>query len=150
MFGKSLMTRKNKKRMKQYFILFMVFMVTFGGMMPSVAPVVANELELPTLVEPEVSKDVEGEASKELIKGKDFNYNVNIVLPDDLSGYESMTISDDLDERLTIQSTSILVNDEENNELEVEVNEQNVSLTLLNEQLDEFVEKKLQYKSQLK
>src|SRR5690625_4910966 len=90
--GANVMTRKNKMKLKQSFILFMVFLVTFGGMIPSATPVLADAFEETTLGEPEVSKDVDGEDRKELTKEEDFNYNMKVLLPEDMSGYETMTI----------------------------------------------------------
>src|SRR5690625_185689 len=137
-----LLTRKNRLRTRQYFMLFTIFLVFISGILPSFELMTINA-ESDAIVEPIVSKDIEGENEKEIIPGEDYNYNVKVSLPENISGYESMTITDDFDKRLTIQDTSVLVNDEENNELQVEVNKQSVSLTLLNEQLDELVGKEI-------
>src|SRR5690625_1433233 len=110
MSGVNVIKRKNRKTIIQILILCLVFMVTVGGMLRSMAAVAANDLGLTTLIEPKVWKDVEGNVQEELIKGEDFNYNVNVALPDDLSDYESMKILDNLDERLAVQETSISIN----------------------------------------
>src|SRR5690625_1057179 len=146
-----LLTRKNRLRTRQYFMLFTIFLVFISGILPSFELMTINA-ESDAIVEPIVSKDIEGENEKEIIPGEDYNYNVKVSLPENISGYESMTITDDFDKRLTIQDTSVLVNDEENNELQVEVNKQSVSLNLLNEQLDELVGKEitLQITTQIK
>ncbi len=151
MFDTRLIKRKSKKRIKQHFMLFAIFLVFFSGMLPSFASM-STHAEGINFEEPDVSIDVDGESKKELIKGENLNYNVKVILPDDPSGYESMKISDDLDERLAIQDTSVLINGEENNALEETVNEQEVSLTLTEEQLETFAGKeiKLQITTQIK
>src|SRR5690625_1506307 len=125
-------------RLKQCFMLFMSFLVIFSSMIPSIASVAANELESTPLEEPKVSKDVEGKDSIELIKGEDFTYNVNVVLPEDLTDYESIAITDDLDENLTIQGTSILINGDVADSLAATREGQSISFELTSEQLEEF------------
>src|SRR5690625_2063477 len=139
-------------RLKQCFMLFMSFLVIFSSMIPSIASVAANELESTPLEEPKVSKDVEGKDSIELIKGEDFTYHVNVVLPEDLTGYESIAITDDLDENLTIQGTSIFINGVVANSLAATQKGQSISFELTSEQLEEFAgdELVLQIFSQVK
>src|SRR5690625_1424128 len=138
------MTRKNKMKLKQSFILFMVFLVTFGGMIPSATPVLADAFEETTLGDTEVSKDVDGEDRKELTKEEDFNYNMKVLLPEDMSGYETMTILDDLDKFLAIQSIQILIDEEVDDTLIADVKDQKVELTLTQEKLETLAGKEVQ------
>ncbi|WP_062052601.1 isopeptide-forming domain-containing fimbrial protein [Bacillus sp. JCM 19034] len=65
-------------------------------------------------------------------------------MPEDVSSYESMIISDELDIRLAIQETSTYINGEVADTYQVEVDEQNVSLELTREQLEELAGKEVQ------
>ncbi len=85
-----------------------------------------------------VSKDVDGEESKEVLIGQDFSYNISVELPEDVSSYESLIISDAIDSRLAIQETSTYINGEVADTYQVTVDEQNVSLEWTKEQLEEL------------
>ncbi|MGM0939945.1 MAG: isopeptide-forming domain-containing fimbrial protein [Bacillota bacterium] len=132
-------TRQNKWKAKQFFILLVALLVIYSQMYPYV--IYASEVK--GMQEPTVSIDVDGEEGIEVIKGEDYTYNVKVVLPEDISGYETMTVADNLDERLVIQNTDILINEENNDALEAIVEEQNVSLKLTEDQLAELAGKEL-------
>nr|WP_246521292.1 isopeptide-forming domain-containing fimbrial protein [Ornithinibacillus massiliensis] len=87
---------------------------------------------------PVVSKDVDGEESKEIIKGEAYQYNINVMLPENLSNYESITISDELDPRLDIKGTSVLIDKEVNDTYKVDIDGLKVSLTSTTEQLSDL------------
>src|SRR5690625_7435312 len=89
-----MLTRKNRLRIKRHFMLFRVFLVFISGMLPSFESMSVSA-ESDAVAEPIVSKDIDGEDSIELHKGKDFNYHVKVIIPEDISGYESMYISDE-------------------------------------------------------
>ncbi|ENQ3107200.1 isopeptide-forming domain-containing fimbrial protein [Bacillus cereus] len=86
-------------------------------------------------VPPKVTKDVEGKDHLEIAKGKEFNYNLKTVVPENLEGYKSLTLSDTLDSNLTIVGTKVLVDGKES-ELKANVNKQLVTLKLTREQLE--------------
>ncbi|WP_062052604.1 isopeptide-forming domain-containing fimbrial protein [Bacillus sp. JCM 19034] len=96
-----------------------------------------------SIEQPVVSKDIDGEEKKEIERNQDYSYNINVQLPDSVSDYESLVITDDIDPRITIQETSVYINDEVNDALEAVVNEQNVSLALTAEQISELAEKEV-------
>ncbi|SFD42833.1 fimbrial isopeptide formation D2 domain-containing protein [Bacillus sp. 491mf] len=86
-------------------------------------------------VPPKVTKDVEGKDHLEIAKGKEFNYNLKTVVPENLEGYKSLTLSDTLDSNLTIVGTKVIVDGKES-ELKANVNKQLVTLKLTREQLE--------------
>ncbi|MEI4801692.1 isopeptide-forming domain-containing fimbrial protein [Bacillus sp. FJAT-51639] len=97
----------------------------------------ANDVSFKVFVSvtPKVTKDVEGKDHLEIAKGKEFNYNLKTVVPENLKGYESLTLSDTLDNNLTIVGTKVLVDGKES-ELKANVNKQLVTLKLTREQLE--------------
>ncbi|MGF2716860.1 isopeptide-forming domain-containing fimbrial protein, partial [Bacillus cereus] len=60
---------------------------------------------------------------------KKYNYNVKSVIPNNVSGYKHLTISDTLDSRLDVVGTKVQV-DGKDTEFEAVINGQNVTLTL--------------------
>lgn len=100
---------------------------------------VALELEPPET--PEIEKEVEGndgEYTTDLVEKlyeEEYNYQVNTTIPENLSGYESLTIADELDERLDITKAVALVDGEEVDYV-VTIEDQLVTLSLDREQLD--------------
>ncbi|WP_182201150.1 isopeptide-forming domain-containing fimbrial protein [Paraliobacillus salinarum] len=89
---------------------------------------------------PMIEKDIDGEKAQEAVvklRGEEYNYNVISNLPENVTGYKTVTISDELDSRLSIQSTNILVNGV-NSELEATIDGQLVTLTLNESQIKEL------------
>src|SRR5699024_9879923 len=90
---------------------------------------------------PGIEKEVEdnnGDYGKDLVKKereKDYNYQVHTVIPDNLLGYEYITIADELDDRLDVIDAVALVDGEEV-DYEVIIDGQLVTLKLDREQLD--------------
>lgn len=64
--------------------------------------------EIPT---PKLTKDVEGKNHIDVAHGKQYNYNLRTEIPSSVAGYNTLTITDKLDERLTIESARLQVND---------------------------------------
>src|SRR5699024_1477820 len=97
---------------------------------------------------PEVEKSVEGEDGefvKELVEKeyeKSYRYHVTTVVPKDLEGYESIILSDEIDDRLTIVDTKVLV-DGEAFDHGVTKQGQLVTLEMTREVLDEIAGKEL-------
>ncbi|MEI3606928.1 isopeptide-forming domain-containing fimbrial protein [Pseudogracilibacillus sp. SE30717A] len=133
----NLMSNRLKLRFNKIIIFLAIILVTFNGMIPASLPVQAVEKTgVEALEQPNVSKDVDGEENKEIQKKKDYHYNVNVVLPKNISGYETVTILDALDKRLAVQKTAVLINGEVDDRFQVEVvDSQIVSLELTQEQL---------------
>src|SRR5690625_4017518 len=103
--------------------------------------VVTNTLNPPETpgVEKEV-EDNEGEFTKDLVekeREKEYKYNVNTVVPENLLGYEYMTLEDELDERLDVLAAVALV-DGEAVDYEVVIEDQLVTLRVDREQLEEI------------
>ncbi len=149
----SIVTNWLKLKFRKCIIILAMILVTLNGMIPASLPVQAMEetgMEEPEL--PNVSKDVDGKEGKEVQKGIDYHYNVKVQLPKNISGYETMTISDDLDKRLAVLKTVILINGEVDDRFKAVVEDQKVSLKLTQEQLQELVGKeiKLQLTTQVK
>src|SRR5690625_3979211 len=102
---------------------------------------VALELDPPET--PGIEKEVEdndGEFGKELVekeREKDYKYNVKTVIPDNLAGYEALTLTDELDEKLDVIDAVALVDGEEV-DYEVVIEDQLVTLKVDREQLDEI------------
>ena len=84
---------------------------------------------------PEVIKDVEGKEHLEVAHEKEYNYNVKTNIPTELGGYDNLTISDVLDERLDVLGAKVLVNGEET-DFEAVVKDQTVSVKLDRKQLE--------------
>ncbi len=153
MNSSSFVAKRFKSIFKRYIIFLAMILVTFNGMIPASLPVQAVEKTgVEDLEQPNVSKDVDGEESKEIEKGTDYHYNVNVQLPENISGYETMTISDDLDKRLAVQKTAVLINGEVDDRFKAVVDSQKVSLVFKQEQLQELADKeiKLQITTQVK
>ncbi len=123
-------------------------------MLPSFAnPVQAAEMETTEAIEqPNVSKDIEGEEVKEISTGEDYNYHVSVELPENISGYGSIEILDNLNKHLAVQGTAVLIDEEENDTYTVVVDGQKVSLELAKDELEELAGKevKLQITIQVK
>ncbi|WP_313432720.1 isopeptide-forming domain-containing fimbrial protein, partial [Siminovitchia terrae] len=147
-------SKRLKAGFKKSIIFFAMILVTLNGMLPSFSnPVQAAEIETTEAIEqPNVSKDIDGEESKEIPKGEDYNYNVSVDLPESVSGYESIEILDDLDKYLAVQGTAVLIDEVENDTYTVVVDGQKVSLELAKEELEELAGKevKLQITTQVK
>ncbi|GIN94131.1 cell surface protein [Siminovitchia terrae] len=147
-------SKRLKAGFKKSIIFFAMILVTLNGMLPSFStPVQAAEIDITEAIEqPNVSKDIDGEESKEIPKGEDFNYNVIVELPESVSGYESIEILDDLDQHLAVQGTAVLIDEEENDTYKVVVDGQKISLGLTMEELEELAGKevKLQITTQVK
>lgn len=159
------LTRRNEMRLRKSAMVFMIFLMFVSGLLPSASSLHVQALEGSTLEGLNVSKDVEGEESKEVQKGENHQYNVNVEFPQNLEGYETVAILDEVDNRLTVQEISLLV---DNQEVEVEkagkeeeqdteglrvlVDGQGVLLELNQDQLEEFADKeiKLQITAQIK
>src|SRR5699024_3101967 len=97
---------------------------------------------------PEVEKEVEnddGDFVKDLVDKepeKEYKYHVNTIVPEDLTGYQYITLSDELDERLDVLDAVALV-DGEKVDYEVDIKGQLVTLKVEREQLDEIAGEKL-------
>src|SRR5699024_2041817 len=106
---------------------------------------VALDLKLET---PDVEKEVEdndgkyGKALVEKEREKEYNYRVNTVVPENLSGYDYITLADELDNRLDVKG-AIAVVDGEEVDYEVVIKDQLVTLKVDREQLDEIAGKTL-------
>ncbi|GIN87120.1 hypothetical protein J6TS2_35060 [Heyndrickxia sporothermodurans] len=148
----SLYPRKKKKKFPKALTLLMAFLLIFNGMLPSALIGKVHSVEKAPIEQPKISKDVDGETSKEISKEQEFTYNVNVVLPKDIANYETMVISDDLDQRLDAQGTSVMIDGKTGDTLKTVVDGQNVSLTLKKEEIEELVGKevKLQITTQVK
>src|SRR5699024_8753812 len=73
---------------------------------------------------------------------KEYKYHVNTIVPEDLTGYQYITLSDELDERLDVLDAVALV-DGEKVDYEVDIKGQLVTLKVEREQLDEIAGEKL-------
>ncbi|MGF2716844.1 isopeptide-forming domain-containing fimbrial protein, partial [Bacillus cereus] len=64
----------------------------------------SNEVTVipPTPIQPNITKDVENAKHIEVDLEKKYNYNVKSVIPNNVSGYKHLTISDTLDSRLDV------------------------------------------------
>ncbi|WP_181397625.1 isopeptide-forming domain-containing fimbrial protein [Gracilibacillus dipsosauri] len=120
----------------------MAMLVILSGALPYSTPLILAEGET-GIQEPIVTKDVDGEESREVIKGEEYQYNINVKLPENLSNYESLTISDTLDTRVDVQGTTVLLNGQVIDSFQAVVDGQNVSLALTAEQLRELAEKEV-------
>src|SRR5699024_270720 len=102
----------------------------------------------PPVETPDVEKEVEGndgEYGKDLVEKeyeKDYNYRVNTTVPTNLGGYEHITLTDELDERLDVISAVALVDGEEV-DYDVVIDGQLVTLKVERDQLDEIAGQKL-------
>ncbi|MBD8006103.1 isopeptide-forming domain-containing fimbrial protein [Bacillus norwichensis] len=147
-------SKRLKAGFKKSIIFFAMILVTLNGMLPSFAnPVQAAEMETTEAIEqPNVSKDIEGEEVKEISTGEDYNYHVSVELPENISGYGSIEILDNLNKHLAVQGTAVLIDEEENDTYTVVVDGQKVSLELAKDELEELAGKevKLQITTQVK
>src|SRR5690625_1076491 len=98
---------------------------------------------------PVVEKDVEGKDHLEIEKGKEYNYNVTTQIPTDLGGYEYLTLSDTLDNRLEVVKATVLVDDKAS-DFEAEVIVQGVTLTFNRKEFDRIAEKEINEKFKVK
>src|SRR5690625_1586622 len=130
------MTRKN--RLKHSLMLFMVLLLFISGMIPSGLSLQATNVDEENFIKPDISKDIEGEVSKEVSEGENYNYNVDVSLPDDLSGYESLTIVDEIDGRLSIQEMQTIVDGKIDNTPRASVEGQKVLVEFTQDQVQEF------------
>ncbi|MGF2716569.1 isopeptide-forming domain-containing fimbrial protein, partial [Bacillus cereus] len=91
----------------------------------------------PKVVTPEITKDVEGKEHLDVMKGQEFKYHVNTTVPQDVLGYKSLTLTDKLDDRLTITDAKVLV-DGVPTDVIVTIDGQTVSAVLDKKQLETF------------
>ena len=105
--------RRNKNYLKQSLMFFMIFLIFLNSMLPSISPMSVQAEEASALEEPQISKDVDGEDSKEVQKGEPYRYNVSVKLPGSIERYETVAISDEVDNRLTVQGISLFIDDQE-------------------------------------
>src|SRR5699024_5262309 len=102
---------------------------------------VALELDPPAT--PDVEKEVEGNDGsygKDLVEKefeKEYNYRVNTEVPENLQGFEYLTLTDTLDDQLDVVDAVALV-DGEKVDYEVTIDGQLVTLQLDRTQLDEI------------
>ncbi|NAZ09353.1 isopeptide-forming domain-containing fimbrial protein, partial [Agaribacter marinus] len=132
-------SRRNDWIGKKFLIVLMTIFIIYSQMSSYIIYAMEDNMQNEPVV---ATLDVDGVDSKEVIKSEDYTYNVNVVLPKDISGYETMIVSDTLDQRLAVQGTKILVDGEEET-LEVITDGQEVSLELMEDQLQELTEKEL-------
>src|SRR5699024_7631112 len=111
----------------------------------------------PPVETPDIDKEVEGDEGKygtDLVEKeyeKDYNYRVNTTVLTNLGGYEHITLTDELDERLDVISAVALVDGKEV-DYDVVIDGQLVILKVEREQLDEIAgqELTLQLTAQIK
>ncbi|PXW80009.1 putative repeat protein (TIGR01451 family)/fimbrial isopeptide formation D2 family protein, partial [Pseudogracilibacillus auburnensis] len=121
---RKLVTSRMKARIQKSMVFLAMFLILLNGILPSASTfsVEASEKsEIEEINDPEVSKTIDGEKTKEMHKGEDYKYDVNVLFPKDLSGYSTISILDKLDDRLKVIDTIILIDGEE--EIESEENE---------------------------
>src|SRR5690625_245106 len=140
--SKMYMSRNHKYRPKMIISILFISLILMGGMFPSLGAKLLNA-DIDDVEEISVSKEIDGELEKEIEKDEAFDYQINVSLPESLTDYESITISDDFDERIAIEDTTVLVNDGVTDEFEVEVNDQHVSLNLNEEEIDTLLGKEI-------
>ncbi|TPE67850.1 isopeptide-forming domain-containing fimbrial protein [Halalkalibacterium halodurans] len=87
-----------------------------------------------------LSKEVEGQTSKEVGKEEEFSYDINLKVPDDLEEFENLTVIDEIDSRLTIQQVKVVV-DNEVESIPSDLDGQKVSVEFLGDQLKNLVGK---------
>src|SRR5690625_1713530 len=148
--SKMYMSRNHKYRPKMIISILFISLILMGGVFPSLGAKLLN-VDIDGVERISVSKEIDGELEKEIEKDEIYDYQINVSLPEGLSDYESIMISDELDERISIEDTTVLVDDEISEEFEVEVNDQHVSLNLNEEEIDTLLGKEitLQITSQL-
>ncbi len=163
--------RRNKNYLKQSLMFFMIFLIFLNSMLPSISPMSVQAEEVSALEEPQISKDVDGEDSKEVQKGEPYRYNVSVKLPESIERYETVAISDEVDNRLTVQEISLFIDDQEveveevhkeeaqeeteekaDEDFQVVVDEQEILLELEREQFEGIADKeiRLQITAQVK
>src|SRR5699024_744453 len=100
---------------------------------------------------PDITKDVEGKEHLDVDRLTDYNYNVKTNIPKNIGGYKDLTITDTLDNRLTVQGTKVSV-DGKDSDFEATVKGQKVTLELDRKQLNTIRGKEvtLQITSQIK
>ncbi len=148
-----IVTNRLKRRFKRYIVFLAMILVTLNGMVPASLSVQAVEkTDIKELEQPTISKDVDGEESKEIQLETDYHYNINVQLPEDVTGYEFIKISDDFDKRLAVQDTAVLIGEELDDRFTATVDGQKVSLALTKEELEELAGKevRLQITTQVK
>ncbi|MGF2716831.1 isopeptide-forming domain-containing fimbrial protein, partial [Bacillus cereus] len=97
----------------------------------------SNEVTIvpPTPVDPNIVKDVEGLDHIVVEEGDNYNYNVKSVIPQDVKGYKTLTITDTLDSRLEVVGTKVLV-DGKVTKFTADIKGNNVKLELTRDQLE--------------
>ncbi|PXW83654.1 putative repeat protein (TIGR01451 family)/fimbrial isopeptide formation D2 family protein, partial [Pseudogracilibacillus auburnensis] len=116
MSRRKIVTGRMKARVQKSMVFLAMFLILLNGILPSASSfsVEASEKsEIEEINDPEVSKTIDGEKTKEMHKGEDYKYDVNVLLPKDLSGYSTISILDKLDSRLKVIDTMILIDGEE-------------------------------------
>ena len=164
------LNKRNEMLLRKNMMIFMIFLMFVSSFLPSVTLQV-QALENHPLEEPNVSKDVEGDESKEVKKGEDHQYHVSIELPENIEAYDTVKISDQVDNRITVQEISLFIDEKEveveevhrgkeqeeveeqdEKDFQVFIDEQEVLLELKREQLEGLTGKtiKLQVTAQVK
>src|SRR5699024_3559886 len=107
-----------------------------------------NSNVVPVIPPPEtpgIEKDIDGEKAEEAVqklRGEEYTYNVTSKLPEDVTGFEKVVISDDLDERLEVVEAKVLVSGKES-ALEAEIKGQLVTVTLDENQIQDLAGKEI-------
>src|SRR5690625_4983059 len=102
--SKMYMSRNHKYRPKMIISILFISLILMGGVFPSLGAKFLNA-DIDGDDEIIVSKEVDGEQKKEIEKGETFGYQINVLLTENFTDYESIIISDDLDVRITIEDT---------------------------------------------
>ncbi len=101
--------------------------------------------KVPVIPPPEIEKDIDGEKAEEPVeklRGEEYDYNVTTTLPQDVSGFKTVLISDDLDERLSVVEAKVLV-DGETSDIQANIDGQLVTVLLENDQIAPFAGKEI-------
>jgi len=122
-----------------------IVLITLNGVFPFFSfPVQAGGNEaLGELVTPIVSIDIDGEESKSIAKGESHHYFINVQFPENMTGYESVIISSQLDKRLNLEETAVQIDEVLDTDFSVSEEGQHVSFTVTPEQLEDLVGKEI-------
>ena len=94
---------------------------------------VSNRIFVPET--PDITKKVNGETSLKVKQGDRVNYTLDLEVPDDLYKYETLKLSDTLDEKLEVFSAKSYV-DKKELDFKAEIKGNNVTLNLTRKDLD--------------
>ncbi len=126
-------------------MILAIILVSINGLIPAPLAVQAMEkTKTQEIVLPIISKDVEGENSKEIQLETDYLYHINVQLPDDVSTYEVVEISDELDQRLAVRDATVSIGEKADSSFKTVVDNQSVSLKLDKEEIEKLASKELQ------